>query len=165
MYWLGESQPSPEKVAAFAKSRPLAGKPEAERTQIVNAVGNEYRRLDFDQSRALLATPELKEWWHELNLAERRTFRMLLFPKILQVVQFFDKLPPHERKRSIDRIIGMARNRAGGGEQVLPGIDQRIIGTVAITGLKPFIEGSLLDQNFDMLLMFHEMERRFVWRR
>jgi hypothetical protein len=163
VWWLGGQRPSPEKVVALAAAQPVAGRSEAERMQAVHAVAAAYQQLDFDQRRELLVSNELRPWWTALSKPERRTFRMTIFPQSRQMVEFFDKFPPEQRIRNMKRVIEEVQK--SGGSEALPGISQGLITTVGMTGLRPLYESSLLDENMDVLLMLHELERRLVWRR
>lgn len=161
MYGLGEMRPSPDKVISFAAAHPMGGKKEAERMKIVEAVSAEYRRLDFDQSRELLNSPELRQWWTPLHEQERRSFRLAIFPQSKQVAGYFDKLPIQERSRHLKRMLTAVKARNG--EDALSKVSAPMLAGLAVTGLTPIIKSSMLDQDFDILLMLHELERRFVW--
>jgi hypothetical protein len=163
LWWLGERQPSPEKVVAFAAAHGVDGKAEAERGQMVQAVAAEYQRLDVDQRRELLLSQDLKPWWTALTLPERHTFRMAIFPQSLQLVEAFDRLEPQQRQKNVTRMLETLRKKTDG--QFAPKLGPAIIASVTMTGLKPIFESTLFDDNMDYLLMFHELEKSFVWRR
>jgi hypothetical protein len=163
IWWLNELRPSPEKLVEFAMAHRVAGKPEAERSEMISAVAAQYHRLEVGDRGKLLAGTELKPWWEELTKPERLQFRLLLFPKTMQVVDFFDKFTPEQRQTNMQKLMRDVRRR--GGDDVLPEVSSSTIFMVRNFGLKPFIESPMLDQKMDSLLVFYELEKRLVWTR
>lgn len=163
LWWLAELRPSPEKLVAFAMEHRVAGQPEAQRTGAINAVAAEYQRLDVNDKGKLLTSKELEPWWKELTKRERLQFRLLLFPKTMQVVEFFDKFSPEQRMVNMQKLMRDVRRR--GGDDTLPEISPIAMNTVKLFGLKSFIESSVMDEKIESLLVFYELEKRLVWTR
>ncbi len=163
MWWLNELRPSPERLVEFALAHRVAGRPEAERAKMVESVAAEYHRLEVGDRGKLLSGPELKPWWEELTKPERLQFRLLLFPKTMQVVDFFDKFTPEQRQTNMQKLMRDVRKR--GGDDTLPEVGPATLMMVRNFGLKPFIESPMLDQKMDSLLVFYELEKRLVWSR
>ena len=163
MWVLNERRASPEKVISYAEEHRVAGQSEAARAEIIEKVASKYHQLSVDEQRDLLASLDLKPWWTELTKPERYKFRILLFPKTPQVVEFFDKLTPEQREMNMQKLMGDVQKRIGEGQ--LPPVGPGALAMVKNLGLKPFVESPLLDEKMETLLMMHELERRLVWRR
>jgi|GEM_PF-3950904 len=163
LWWLAELRPSPEKLVAFAMAHRVAGQPEAQRASAVGAVAEEYHRLDVGDQGTLLTSKELEPWWKELTKPERLQFRLLLFPKTMQVVDFFDKFSPEQRMTNMQKLMRDVRRR--GGDDMLPEISTTSMNMVRLFGLKAFIQSPMMDDKIESLLVFYELERRLVWTR
>jgi hypothetical protein len=161
LWWLESRRPSVEKFLTYLEMQVVAGKSDSERKAIVEAVAVQHMRLNFDDRKEVLVSPELERWWTSLSKPERRDFRVAIFPQAGRIADFYDSLPAGQKTHHFERLRQEVAKTRGGMSQ-LPAMAVTVIRTF---GLKYFFENTLLDENLEPLLWLHEMERRFIWSR
>ncbi len=78
------SAPTVASVTDFATQRPLEGKSDAEREEVVGSLVRRIALLDYSQQRATSAAPPVRRFYTSLTSAEKERFLHLLMPSAVR---------------------------------------------------------------------------------
>ncbi len=164
LWWSKAHRPTPDRIAAFVEQNPIADKAPAERGKFIEKVAVQVNRLEFEQRQEMNRQKRLESFWKGMNKEEKARYLELVLPTgFKQMMENFNKLEPHKRRRLVEKAVKDMQQRSGDGPPADADAEQ--IRKIVDEGLKAFYSDATIEAKMDALPFLDELERTVKWSR
>ncbi|MDX2079534.1 MAG: hypothetical protein SFU53_01995 [Terrimicrobiaceae bacterium] len=154
LFFLQQSRPTPEKVAAYLAKNPIAAA--AKRSDILESVARQLNGLDFEQRQELRRSGELRNFFEALTPEERSRFLDLTLPEgMSQLMTALNKMDAERRKRIVNRILDDLRRDS---PEIANRINDADVQKIITQGLSSFFEEADADVKLDFAPVIEELQ-------
>jgi hypothetical protein len=157
-----KNRPTPERIAEFVNANSLEGKSTGERVKLIESVASQVNRLEYDQRRELDKERKLRSFWDSLNAQEKSRYLDLVLPTgFKQMMESFNKMEPHKRKRMVQKAVDELREH--GGDREKRDLNDPQVRKIVDQGLKSFYSDATIDAKMDALPFLEALEQTVKW--
>jgi hypothetical protein len=106
IFFLRAARPTPDSVARFIESEPLANVATNKRLEVIDQVANQINRLDFEQRQELRKTLGDRRFFESLTEDEQIYFLERTLPEgFRQLMLALNKMTPGRREKIVKRAM------------------------------------------------------------
>jgi hypothetical protein len=106
IFFLRAARPTPDSVARFIESEPLANVATNKRLEVIDQVANQINRLDFEQRQELRKTLGDRRFFESLTEEEQIYFLERTLPEgFRQLMLALNKMTPGRREKIVKRAM------------------------------------------------------------
>jgi hypothetical protein len=159
--WERSARPTPETIARFLDANPVQGKPEKERRRVIDAMADQWNRLEFEQRREVRKAKETKAFLSALSSEERSYYLERTVPEgFQQMMSAISKMTPEKRMQFVAKA--MFDMHQGGATP--PRFDDPNVQKIMTSGLKAFYREANPESKLDLAPLIDEMQRNLTGR-
>ncbi len=156
------SRMTAEKVVALMQAEPLEGKPPEERLRRLDRLADRINRLPFEERQRLRMKGDLRAYFEELPVEERRHFIERTMPSGLrQMTEAFNRMSREERRRLVERALEDLRRESARARQDAerawredPELTQRLVDE----GMKVYLTETSAEAKIDLQPLIEQMQ-------
>jgi hypothetical protein len=170
--------PTPEKVAAYARSLDLNGLSADERRAALERLAKQLNALGFDERREVRLGRVWERVFEQMSEEEKLWFVERTLPSgMKQMIDAFEALPEEKRRRAVEdslRRLQQARTELRSGTQPpptnAPVVSEAMQRQIVELGLKAYYRDSSAQTKAELAPVLEEMQRlmesgRLIWER
>ena len=163
--WAHRVKPSPQSVAQFIDTHPLAGRAPEERKKVIDTVAGQIGRLNFDERRETRLEKRPEAFLKNLTPDEQTYFIDQTLPAgFKQMMEALNNMPPEKRVRFVMKAIEDMRKQREEGGEAPPKMDDPNVQKIMAAGLKSFYSDASPEVKMQLAPLIEEMQRNLTGR-
>jgi hypothetical protein len=160
-WMLRSMKPTPESLALYVDSHPIANTSPVDRQRIIDKVAAQLNRLDFEQRRSARTSKSLDGFFRDMTEDERSAFLDKTLPEgFRQMMLALNKMTPEKRKQIVDRALADIEKADANGPQKSRGpVDEAQRKKIVSQGMSAFYEEASADVKLDFAPVIEQIQR------
>jgi hypothetical protein len=114
IHWAHSVKVTPETVRTYLEAHPLENQSPAERTKVIDKIGDQMNALSFDDRREVRIGKKLDGFFRSLTPEEQSRFLDRTLPTgFKQMMESLNKMDPVKRKQFVEKSLRDMRDHEG----------------------------------------------------
>ena len=157
IFAFGRAEPTVQAIATYLHTQNTspAGNPR-DRDEMMARVAEDLQRLTTEQRTELWQRREMRDFFGSLTPEEQAKFFELIWPRVNELMAAFNKLPPAQRRKLVQRAIRSLRAYDEGHPQA---VQEATVQRIITHGFRSFYSTASVDSKMDAAPRIEEMQR------